>query len=332
MNDMSNAPTQADELAESIRKVGRGPGTHLETWVSIGLAFTLTVVGCVIFWRTQAVLKEAGTELGPVATSRLQTLLEGALLPFLALSAGSFLILVVTVLAMRWTRLRLEREQRQAQVSDLVMRLVGQYQDEHLCRISSWLHDGIGHGLVLQKMDVEYMMQKKQVSQADGLRVIEQLKGLIDETRNMASMIYPHTLFQFGLAAGLANLTENFRRMAHIPIEEEIGALDGCCSDEVAMLVFRIVQEALTNVAKHAQAAHVWVRVACDADGLSGSVSNDGLVPESGEHRRKGIGLMVISERAKRLGGQVTVESCEGEPYRLLFAFPHRGGGCQAPA
>ena len=320
---MKDAMTQADELAESITKLGRRDGTHLETWISVGLAFTLTVVGCVIFWRTQFILAGVETELGASVSGRIRSLLSGSLLPFLALSAGSFLILVITVIAMRWTRMHLERERRQSHVSDLVMRLVGQYQDEHLGRISSWLHDGIGHGLVLQKMDVEYMLLKHMVGELDGRRLIEQLKGLIDETRNMASMIYPRTLFKFGLKAALTGLIDNFGRMSHIPVKGEIGEIDDCCSDEVGLLVFRIVQEALTNVAKHASATQVLVKVACGEAGLKGSVCNNGAEAKDDDQRRNGgIGLMVISERAKRLGGQLAIASGEGWAYRLAFSFP----------
>lgn len=315
--------TYKDELAKSIRDLGTQSGTHFETWVSVALAFILTVVGCVIFWRMQSALKDICSELGESTFSRLQALLSGALLPFLALSAGCFLILVVTVLAMRWTRLRLECERRQKKVSDLVTRLIGQYQDEHLSRISAWLHDEVGHGLVLQKMDIEYLLQKGCLQSADGRRLIRQIKELIGSTRNMAGMIYPHTLSQFGLASALSNLVENFSQVTHIAVEQKIGTVDGHGSDEISMLIFRIVQEALTNVAKHAKAENARVEVECVEGLLKGSVCNDGVpfVPLDG-NQRCGIGIMVLSERAKRLGGQVTVGVGDGWSYCLSFSFP----------
>lgn len=318
---MKDVLLRTEDLLASIRELGQRDRVHVETWVSIGVACTLMVVGSVIFWRLKVVLEVAAKELGPAVKARVEDLFAGALLPFLALSGGCFLILVVTVLAMRWTRLNLEREQRQAQLSDLVMRLVGRYQDEHLSRISSWLHDGIGHGLVLQKMDVEYMLQKNLVSKEDGSRLTEQLKSLIGETRNMASVIYPYTLFQLGLAAALTNLIEDFRKMSHLPVELEVGAIDGCCSDEVALLGYRIVQEALTNVAKHARASWVSVKVFFDGEHFRGDVRNNGLSLES-ETKQTGIGLMVISERAKRLGGKVEAGRDAGGAYQLSFAFP----------
>jgi two-component system NarL family sensor kinase len=314
---------QADEIAEAIKRLGRQEGTHVETWVSVALAFVLTVIGGVIFWRMRVAMAEVCAELGEATSARLLSVLSGAFLPFFALSAGCFLILVVTVLAMRWTRLHLERERRQAQLSDLVLRLVGKYQDENLSRISSWLHDGIGHGLVMQKMDIEYLKQKRSLGEEDGLRLIERLKELIGQTRGMAGMIYPHTLFQFGLRAALSNLIENFVRMAHQPVEREIGDIDGTCSDEVALLVFHIVQEALTNVAKHAQATRILVEIQCGGGRLNGSVSNNGRgVADGAAKPPGGIGLMVITERAKRLGGTVSIGADADWSYRLSFAFP----------
>lgn len=322
---------EADDLATMIGRLSRQEGTHVETWVSIVLAFSLTVVGGGIFWRMQLALREISSEMGETTFSRLQALLSGALLPFLALSTGSFLILVVTVLAMRWTRLRLERERRQVQVADLVTRLISQYQDEYLSRIGSWLHDGIGHGLVLQKMEVEYLKKTGELSEEKGVRMIEQLKGLIEQTRSMAGMIYPHTLFQFGLASSLSNLIDNFVQMSHIPVEREIDVREGCCSDEISLLVFRIVQEALTNVVKHAKATHVRVEILSDGQGLRGSVSNDGVAMQEGGSGRRGIGLTVITERAKRLGGMVEVDSTGGRPYRLAFSFSSNGNGGSGP-
>ena len=317
----SERRAEIDELAESIRKLGGKGGIHVETWISIGLAFTLMIVGCVIFWRLKVALQAASKEHGPTFAAQIESLSSGALFPFMALSVGCFLILVVTVLAMRWTRLRLEREQRQAHVSDLVMRLVGQYQDENLGRISSWLHDGIGHGLVMQKMEIEYLKQKALISESDGTRLIGQLKDLIEQTRSMAGMLYPNALFQFGFRAALATLMENFTRMSHHTVEQEVGEIDGVCSDEVALLVFRIVQEALTNVVKHANATRIRVEVLCREGHLVGCVSNDGKVFDP-TAKLTGIGLMVISERTKRLGGEVTVGIGNGWPYQVRFAFP----------
>ncbi len=67
--------------------------------------------------------------------------------------------------------------------------------------------------------------------------------------------IYPHTLFQLGLQAALEGLVDNFCRVSHLDVERSIQGVDDCCSDEVALLAFRIVQEGLTNVAKHANAS-----------------------------------------------------------------------------
>ncbi|GEM_PF-4656046 len=313
------------ELATAIKALEKRKGTPVETWISIGLAFILTVVGGAIFWRTQVVVKGAAEELGETAAARLHALVSGSLLPFLALSAGCFLILVVTVLAMRWTRLHLERERRQTQLSDLVLRLLGQYQDENLGRISSWLHDGLGHGLVMQKLDIEYLLQKRLMGEDDGRRLIGHIKEMLDEARNMASMIYPHTLFQLGLQAALEGLIDNFCRVSHVEVEREIQGGDDCCSDEVALLAFRIVQEGLTNVAKHANASKVRVEAVCDGANICGRVCNNGpITPTDG---KPGIGLMVMTERAKRLGGSVSVKSDGLWPYQLVFGFPSQRNG-----
>jgi signal transduction histidine kinase len=143
----------------------------------------------------------------------------------------------------------------------------------------------------------------------------------------MASMIYPHTLFQFGLRAALSNLIENFVRMSHLSVEQKIGEIDAVCSDEVALPVYRIVQEALTNVTKHARATHVLVDIRCERDRLSGTVSNNGNSPGSETIKlSRGIGLMVINERIKRLGGELTLGAGEEWPCQLRFSFPVTAG------
>lgn len=308
-------------LAEAIRLLGRKSGPNIETWMSIGLALTLSVVGGVIFWRTKLVMKEVSIEF---SDGRLQALFTETLLPFLALSVGSFLILIVTVLTMRFMRLRLDNEKRQAQISDLVTRLIGQYHDEYFGRISSWLHDGVGHGLVMQKMDLEYMRKQGLLNDQDSVRLLGQLSDLIQQARSMASMIYPQHMFEFGIRSALDQLLENFEGMSHIVVVNEIENIDEFCYDELALLVYRIVQESLTNVAKHAHATRVRVRISCDGERLAGSIINNGKPYEKGVHAA-GIGLMVLTERAKRLGGEVLTSADVEWSYRLSFSFPVKG-------
>jgi signal transduction histidine kinase len=108
--------------------------------------------------------------------------------------------------------------------------------------------------------------------------------------------------------------------------------MDERLPDAVEIGVYRIIQEAITNIARHAAASHVTIRLARTSTGLDGSVSDDGqgfVVDREARERAsgRGLGLLGMRERAALLGGSVTIESDVGAGTTLQFTIPLANGG-----
>ena len=205
------------------------------------------------------------------------------------------------------------------------MHLISQHQEETSRDISSWLHDGIGHGLVMLKMRVDCLKKTGILAEQNSEDLIAAIKALLDETRNMASMVYPKAITQLGLTAALEQLFLNFEQVSSVHVQRQINKnMDGRCSPLAELLIFRIVQEALTNIAKHTKAPCVLVQIVINDRGIEGQIRNNGIDETSASSNDQGIGLMVMRERAKRLSGTVDISRVFDHEWwhRIVFAFP----------
>ncbi len=149
---------------------------------------------------------------------------------------------------------------------------------------------------------------------ATASRDLEELRGLINELR-------PATLDQLGLVAALEDLTERFGNNAGVEVEASLEVGAAPLDSELEVAVYRLVQEALNNVAKHAEASRVELRVGNEADRLEVLVVDDGGGFEpSGAH--DGFGLIGMRERVELVGGELRIESRPGAGTRVQAAVP----------
>jgi signal transduction histidine kinase len=147
----------------------------------------------------------------------------------------------------------------------------------------------------------------------------------IDEIKSIAQYLMPNSLFAFGLAAALRQRTELIQSLSglHIIFEENLG--DARFDEELEVSAFRIVQEGLNNILKHAHAKRCWVRVKRIGSRLVAIVADDGrgFDPRtSGDARSNG--LFFMRERAELLGGRLRIRSRPGRGSRLEFSTPLR--------
>ncbi|HSS04957.1 MAG TPA: GAF domain-containing sensor histidine kinase [Solirubrobacterales bacterium] len=145
-------------------------------------------------------------------------------------------------------------------------------------------------------------------------RDIEELRGLITELR-------PATLDQLGLAAALEDLAERIGHAAGVELTTDLELDAERLDPELESVVYRLVQEALNNIAKHAGASRATVRIRCGEDRLELLVSDDGrgFDPDA-EH--SGFGLAGMRERVKLVGGDLQVESAPGARTRVIASVP----------
>jgi len=203
--------------------------------------------------------------------------------------------------------------------------------EEERARIARELHDELGQGLTALRIDLGRIRNKcgalgSPVGErvAAALSVVEQC---VVSLRRISEDLRPAMLDSLGLAAAvehhLAQFSERTGIACHLSMNREEFELE----DRLATAVFRVVQEALTNVVRHAGASEVTVRIdECDDDGggIRLSVEDDGR-GFAAASERKSFGLLGMRERVGVLGGRLDIDSRPGEGTRIAAFLPLRG-------
>jgi two-component system NarL family sensor kinase len=213
-------------------------------------------------------------------------------------------------------------EQRLAdgKLKAMAARIVG-LQEEERARVSRELHDGISQLLVAMKFQFELARQKLEASDASALasldKGLERLRECIADVRRISHALRPAILDQLGLSSALRQLAEEFQARTGIAVEVLDSIADAPLSERASVTLFRIAQEALTNVERHAAAQRVTLEIG--RGNASGTVrlhiadDGRGFDTQSLDARgQRGIGLRNIRERVEDLGGEFHVESRPG--------------------
>lgn len=219
-------------------------------------------------------------------------------------------------------------ERKQVQLKDLATGILVA-QERERARLSHELHDEIGQSLTALKITLKRAQQNAadheriEVCLGDGLRTLEHL---MDEVRSIAYRLRPSELDQLGLAAALrAHLDKAIRPLGQkVTLVENIGetrlpaSLELCC--------FRVVQEALTNALRHAQAALLEVSLQLGPSQLILSVKDNGVGFDVGHYysslqRLSSLGLIGMRERVAANGGSLQIRSSAGEGTEVVATF-----------
>ncbi len=240
----------------------------------------------------------------------LQWILSGTFLLGLGIAAAS--IKRLSTLEKRSERLQHETEQHRLELRTLSQRLV-QAQEEERKSISRELHDQVGQMLTAIQMEFRNLGTLRA---SPGLEFDEHLRGgqtLAEQTlqavRNMAMGLRPSMLDDLGLAPALQWQAREFTQRSGIPVKLEIdGTVEGL-PDGPRTCLYRVVQEALTNCARHADAREVRVTLHGSSDRVTLTVQDDGKGFGPQGWPKRGLGLIGIEERVREIGGEVSIFS-----------------------
>jgi signal transduction histidine kinase len=238
-------------------------------------------------------------------TSRSARLLEGALL---FASASVLLALIFAGITVRMTaQLVRGMDWQTAELGRVSFHML-EDQEAAARRFSHELHDELGQSLTAVKTNLAALNSNGQPHPervADCLRLVDEAIGNV---RQMSQLLRPTILDDFGLAAGLRWLCEGFAQRTGIEVTCD-APFDGRLPDETETHLFRIAQEALTNVARHASAHHVRVELAGKGGTVTLRIADDGrgLGPVAAKPR--GLGLIGMRARARSAGGDVEIQS-----------------------
>jgi signal transduction histidine kinase len=198
-------------------------------------------------------------------------------------------------------------------------------------RISRELHDDLGGTLAVLKLRSSRMNRyltgepvEIQDEFRENLRTIDQL---IDDVRRISRDLSPSIIEDLGLTSALKRLMNDFVRDYRIPLACDLTELDGGIPLPAQVMIYRIFQEILTNIGKHAQAGNVTIRVGVESGELVSVVEDDGKgfdhkLVEAKVPAERGMGLTTMKERARLLGGSLELKSEIGHGTRIALRIP----------
>ena len=215
--------------------------------------------------------------------------------------------------------------------SELRMRELAAYLEEarekERTAIARDLHDQCGQGLTALRFDLETIMKglraadsQASVHLADSIKLIDRLA---EEVRSLSAELRPGMLDDLGLCAAIEWHVGRFSERTAIPCELSLPEDDSAVSPVHATAVYRILQELLTNVARHSQATRVRIRLERSDGNLVLTVEDNGKgIDKKCIESKESLGLLGIRERVRPLGGGVVIGSTRGKGTTVVVQLP----------
>jgi PAS domain S-box-containing protein len=240
----------------------------------------------------------------------------------------------VTII-LRDIRARRKAERRETELGRKLraaMERVFEVQDEERRRIAGELHDEAGQTLSSLAIGLERLRTATDLDAAHEQAAVLQ-RRVEEVTANLSGLarrLYPRLLDSLGLGPAIEELVERVGADHDLDVDLRVLGVDGVIPHEVAAIVFRFVQEALSNAVRHAEARGVQIVVQRVGTSLRAVVEDDGRGFDS-DAPIAGLGLAVMRERAARAGGWLDVEAAPGRGATLTLSVPLPGDDGGAP-
>jgi PAS domain S-box-containing protein len=233
---------------------------------------------------------------------------------------------------------------RVVEIHTLLSRKVLMAQEEERARVSRELHDELGQIITAIRLELGFLKKHVALPQPEAKTLFQNSNDLIEraanELRHICRGLRPPLLDDLGLEPAAHQLIEEFEDRTGISVEQEVqlGESDGRMPAEVALCTYRILQESLNNISRHAQASRVDIQLVGPPAMIALSVKDDGRGFELGDPAIKGgCGLAGMHERANLVSGSLEIRSARGLGTQVEFrvelaaASGSRGTGAPPP-
>ena len=193
-------------------------------------------------------------------------------------------------------------------------------------RLARELHDETGQALTSILLGLKGIEEATETEEArrSVLSVRELVVATLQDVRRLAVELRPKALDDFGLVPALERLSETFSEQADVEVHVQAVLGDERLPGEIETALYRIVQEALTNVIKHADAKTVSVTLTRQADRVAVVIEDDGRGFDPGVQPGEGLGIVGMRERIALVGGRLSVESGAGRGTTIAVEVPLR--------
>ncbi len=207
-------------------------------------------------------------------------------------------------------------------------------QENERRRVSLELHDELGQSMAALKMQVNSIARRLGKDSVDDLKtvcndILDNINQFIENVRRLAKDLSPVVLDDLGLQAAIEYLVNNFLKIYNVKINFRYTDINHLFDEDSQRIIYRILQEALNNIGKHAEAKNVWLFIEKINSAVQFTVRDNGkgfnvrkTLDQKGPDR--GMGLEAMSERVRILGGRINIVSRPGIDTTITFTAPIR--------
>jgi len=242
--------------------------------------------------------------------------------------AQNALLIVRDMTSQKLTQEKIDNTSNQLRALAAKLQII---REEERTRIARDLHDELGHILTVVKIDLMTII--KQASEANVSNVVEPLTHTVELINNSISSIKriitelrPAVLDHLGLGAALEWQLEEFSRHTHIHCDAQIQSGSTGLPKDVETSLFRIFQETLTNISRHANATKIKVKLTRNKSGVILSVNDNGIGFEEAQLEKSySLGILGMNERAKIAGGRLLISGSPEKGTTISVIIPTNG-------
>ena len=234
----------------------------------------------------------------------------------------------LTQLTIAFNRMAEQLVDKQARLTEMSSRVIAAQEDERR-RLSRELHDDAGQNLTT------ILLGLKRLESAGSLEEMReklpalrgQLSAALDGMRSLAWRLRPSVLDDLGLAAAVRSAVAEFEAAAPTSVRMDVDALEARIPGDAEIVLYRVFQEAMTNIARHSHAKTARVSASRDERRLRLAVEDDGdgFDPAATPAGERGIGLFGMAERLALIGGVLDVRSAPGQGTTIVAEIPLDG-------
>lgn len=256
---------------------------------------------------------------------------------FLLLSARTLKAIKRQIAAIERTNLQLDARTRELRKSEVRLQRLSSdlinVQENERRRISLELHDELGQSLAAMKMHVSAVERKiGKTPPAELSRECEEIRDritiIIENVRRLSRDLSPLVLEDLSLSSAIQFLVNNFSKLSTLQVYLEQDEISHYFNDKAQRSIYRVLQESLTNISKHARASEVVVRVEKKENSVTFTVDDNGCGFEMRQALRRdaagerGMGLAAMYERARILGGDLHIRSMPDQGTTIILTVP----------
>lgn len=196
-------------------------------------------------------------------------------------------------------------------------------QERERQRLSREIHDGLAQYILAIKLKLEYAFEKKGEEREDLLSETKILfSETISEIRNISNNLMPAVLNEFGLITAIENLAKMINEGSSLKFSFNNSTLNETFNENLSIYIYRIIQEALNNTIKHANAKHFKISISEDAEFLRLTIKDDGIGFYIEPTKSGGNGILNIKERVNLLSGTINISSSKDKGVKIEIQIP----------